>query len=471
MNPRADESVIGPLQEDIWRFWSRHRTSSVYTMPEVFHYDGVFDGQAAEFALNATIRRHEALRTVFRRTDAGVVAQVIQDGDPVPVEVVDLRGARAETRPEMLQAAIDEVSARPFDLSAGPPIRLAAIRVPEDRTWLVLVAHHIACDGESMVVVLEEFGELYRSARRGTPPELGPVAPGYGEFVRAQRADLADGDLAEEVEFWRERLAGMSGSALPGTERAAERDSAVMGTVMLPTMLPSDVSAAVRAFARRVHATPFAVLLCAMEVMIAAATGTGDVSIGTVTSVRPPRFARTVGMLTNMVVQRSPIDLSRSFAAVLADVSLDLMDAIDHQDLPFTQAIAGLREAGGGPGSGLIRTTFSAGAVGGLTLDEGSVSDLVTSPAEGLYDLSAVCEITPAHIAVDWKFALCTYSKEAAQGYCAAYQEILAALLDQPDAAMDSMGLTGIAIRSAGTGPHRFPATVPGHSPLAEDHG
>jgi len=468
MSPLTDELAIGPLQEDMWLFWSRHRTSSVYTMPEVFFYDGAFDVAAAEFALNATIQRHEALRTVFRQTDAGVV-QAVQDPDPVPVEVLDLRDSPEEARSEQLQAAIDTVSARPFDLSAGPPIRLAAIRVSADRTWLVLVVHQIACDGESMVVVLEEFGELYRSARRGTPPDLGPAAPGYGAFVREQLAALADGGLDEETEFWRERLAGMSGSTLPGTERAAERDSAVLGTVMLPTMLPSELSDAVQAFARRTSATPFAVLLCAMDVMIVAATGDGDVTLGTVTSVRPPRFARTVGMLTNMVVQRSRIDLSRSFAAVLAEVSLDLMDSIDYQDLPFTQAIAGLREAGGGLGSALIRTTFSAGAVGGLTLDEGSVSDVVTAAAEGLYDLSAVCEITPAHIAVDWKFALCTYSQEAAQGYCAAYQEILAVLLDQPEAAMDSLGLTGIAARAAATGPERTPEAVPGHSPLAEN--
>ncbi|HTJ69393.1 MAG TPA: condensation domain-containing protein [Actinospica sp.] len=464
MSPLTGRSAIGPLQEDMWLFWSRHRASSVYTMPEVFHYDGAFDVAAAQFALDATVRRHEALRTVFRETDTGVVP-VIQDPDSVPVEVLDLRDSTEEARPDLLRAAIDTVSARPFDLTAGPPIRLAAIPVSAERTWLVLVVHQIACDGESMVVVLEEFGELYRSARRGTAPDLGPDAPGYGVFVREQLTALADGGLEEEAKFWRERLAGMSGSVLPGTDQAAERNSAVSGTTMLPTTLPNELSDAVRAFARRASVTPFGVLLCAMDVMIAAATGDGDVTLGTMTSVRPPRFARTVGMLTNMVVQRSRIDLSRSFADVLGDVSLDLMDSIDYQELPFTRAVAGLRE----PGDGLIRTTFSAGAVGGLTLDGGSVSDVVTAAADGLYDLAAVCEITPAHIAVDWKFARCTYSPEAAHGYCAAYQEILAAALDRPEAAMDSLGLSGIAARAVATGPERAPEAVPSHSPRAED--
>ena len=470
MSPAPERLAIGPLQEDIWRFWNGHRTSSVYTMPEVFHYDGVFDVPAAEFALNATILRHEALRTVFRHTDAGVV-QLIQDPDPLSVEMLDLRATAETTRQQELQAAVDAVSARPFDLEAGPPIRLAAIRVREDLTWLILVVHQIACDGESMVVALEEFGELYRSARRGTPPDLPPAAPGYGDFVRGQLAALADGGLAEEAEFWQERLAGMSGSALPGTEPAAEPDSAVLGVILLPTMLPSRISAAVQDFARGAGATPFSVLLGAMDVMIAAATGDEDVTIGTVTSLRTPRFARTVGMLTNTVVQRSRIELSRSFADVLGDVSLDLMDSLDYQDLPFTRAIGDLRGPGEALDSALIRTMFYAGAVGGLSLGEGKVADVVTSPAEGLYDLSAVCEITPEHIAVDWKFARCAYSEQAAQGYRAAYEEILAVLLDQPEAAMDSLALPAIAARAVTTGPERIPERVPGHSPLAEDNG
>ncbi|HEY3477521.1 MAG TPA: condensation domain-containing protein, partial [Streptomyces sp.] len=119
MSPVPGELAIGPLQEDIWRFWDRHRTSPVYTMPEVFHYDGDFDVQAAEFAFNAMIRRHEALRTVFRETDAGVV-QVVQDPDAQPVELLDLRASAEDVRQRELQAAIDAVSVRPFDLETGP---------------------------------------------------------------------------------------------------------------------------------------------------------------------------------------------------------------------------------------------------------------------------------------------------------------------------------------------------------------
>jgi hypothetical protein len=209
---RTDTLPIGPLQEGIWLFWRLNPTSPAYNMQEIFYFDGEFDAEAAEFAYNETIRRHEALRTTFHETDFGVVQIIDCEPETVPITVVDLREVPAMLRTRRLESALDTAANQPFDLAAEPPIRLTAIPVSENRTALVLVAHHIACDGTSMVIVLHEFGELYRSTRRGTPPDLEPAPPGYGTLVKEQLAAIADGSLEEESAYWRERLAGVTGS-------------------------------------------------------------------------------------------------------------------------------------------------------------------------------------------------------------------------------------------------------------------
>lgn len=467
MDSLTDTLPIGPLQEGIWLFWRLNPTSPAYSMPEVFYFDGDFDAEAAEFAFNETIRRHEALRTTFHEADSGVVQVIDRDPEPVSVNVVDLRGLPAAVQTERLESVLDAEANLPFDLSAGPAIRLTAIPVSESRTALVLVAHHIVCDGTSMAIVLHEFGELYRSARRGTPPDLGPIAPGYGTFVKGQLAALTDGILKEESAYWRERLAGVTGSALPGADRAATRLPGALDTCVVSTTLDDGLAEAVSAYARRARSTPFSIMLCAMKVMIAAATGDGDVAVGTATSGRTPKFAGTVGMLANMVVTRSRIDISRTFAAMLEEVSLDLMDAIDHQDLPFSRMVADLHDDGLQRGADVVRTMFAAGASGGLTLGEGRLSEVAARTVEGPFDLVAICYVAPSGIALDWEYALRTYSREAARGYCAAYLEILAALLHQPDAAMDSLGLTEILARVAPS--PRSDAPSPGAmSPVAE---
>lgn len=449
MDAMTDTLPIGPLQEGIWLFWRLNPSSPAYSMPEIFRFDGDFDVKAAEFAFNEVIRRHEALRTTFHETDSGVVQVIDRDPEPVSANVVDLRGLPAAVRSERLQSALEAASNEPFDLSAEPAIRLTAIQVSESRTTLVLIAHHIVCDGLSMTVVLDEFGELYRSARRGTPPDLGPIPPGYSTFAKGQLAALANGTLREESAYWRERLAGVTGSALPGVDHTATRAPGALDTCMVSLTLDDELTEALSEHARRARSTPFAILLCAMNVMIAAVTGDGDQALGMATSGRTPEFARTVGMLANMIVVRSQIDLSHTFAATLEEVSLDLMDAIDHQDLPFSRMVAGLHATGPQPGADVVRMLFSAGATGGLKLGEGRLSEVVARTAEGPFDLVVDCDISPSGIALDWEYALRTYSHEVAQGYCAAYQEVLAALLHQPDAPIDSLGLTEILARVA----------------------
>ncbi|WP_307670626.1 condensation domain-containing protein [Streptomyces sp. V2I9] len=213
--------------------------------------------------------------------------------------------------------------------------------------------------------------------------------------------------------------------------------------------LDDTLTESLTAFARRTRSTQFSVLLAVMKVMIAAATSEGTTVLGMATSGRTPEFERTVGLLANTIVIRSEIDLTQSFAETLGEVSLDLMEAIDHQDLPFSRMIADL-DAEQQLGSDILRTVFTAGAVGSLKLGEGDLSEVFARTDQGPFDLHVACDIVDTGIALDWEYALGTYPHEVARGYAAAYQEILARLLDEPDAPMDSLGLAEVLARVPG---------------------
>jgi hypothetical protein len=163
----AQTLSIGPLQEALWVFWKLNPTSAAYNVPEVIHLQGDLDLAATRYAFDATVRRHEALRTTFRETESGVVQVVSSDPDPRPVKVVDLRGVPEAERADRLAAVLHAEANAPFDLSTGPPIRLTAIRRAGARTSLLIVVHHIVCDGTSMSRLLEDFAAFHRAARSG----------------------------------------------------------------------------------------------------------------------------------------------------------------------------------------------------------------------------------------------------------------------------------------------------------------
>jgi hypothetical protein len=128
------------------------------------------DVDALERALEALVRRHESLRTVFPAVD-GEPVQVVREAAPLVLPVADLRPLPAERREAEARRVAAAEALRPFDLEAGPLLRASLLRL-EDREWaLLFTVHHLVSDGWSRGVVVRETCELYAAGwRRGSPP-------------------------------------------------------------------------------------------------------------------------------------------------------------------------------------------------------------------------------------------------------------------------------------------------------------
>src|SRR5690606_30773300 len=137
-------------QERLWFLWKLAPGSTAYNMPVSVRLRGPLDRAALSRALDGVVARHEILRTRYVETD-GRPRQVIDP--PGPVELADGFGDALE---------------QPFDLERGPVLRAGLHRESADSHVLLLVFHHIACDGWSLPVLWEELAALYQS--RELPP-------------------------------------------------------------------------------------------------------------------------------------------------------------------------------------------------------------------------------------------------------------------------------------------------------------
>lgn len=165
-------------------------------MPIAFAVHGPFDTEAFGRALDALVARHEALRTVFRTADDGTPAQRVSAVGRVRLAVrrnVPADGADALVRAE---------AALPFDTAAGPLLRCTVYAVDDGSHRVLLVAHHLVCDGWSLGLMLDELSEGYRQEARGLtyrPAELPIQFPDYAAW---QRERAADGAFEASVEHW-----------------------------------------------------------------------------------------------------------------------------------------------------------------------------------------------------------------------------------------------------------------------------
>src|SRR5204863_9874734 len=113
--------------------------------------------------------------------------QVIRPAAPLPVPVLDLRGlAGAEQRLRVEQEASDEAAA-PSDLEHDTMLRARLLRLPEREHVLLVTMHHIASDGWSMAVLINEFSRLYAAFRLGQSNPLAPLAIQYADYAHWQR--------------------------------------------------------------------------------------------------------------------------------------------------------------------------------------------------------------------------------------------------------------------------------------------
>ncbi|NUP00946.1 MAG: amino acid adenylation domain-containing protein, partial [Nonomuraea sp.] len=160
---------ITPAQRRLW-FIDQVAPGAQYNVPILYALDGPLDAARLENAINEIVRRHPPLRTRYEEHD-GEPVPVVDPAATIPLKVVDAtpRGAEALAK----HAARD-----PFDLRNGPLLRALLLRLADDRHRLLVTVHHIAFDGWSAGVFLDELARLY--AGGSLPEPAGPYRRGQG---------------------------------------------------------------------------------------------------------------------------------------------------------------------------------------------------------------------------------------------------------------------------------------------------
>ncbi|WP_157011768.1 condensation domain-containing protein, partial [Mycobacterium celatum] len=142
-------------------------------------------------ALADVVDRHESLRTLFL-APKGIPQQVIVSLEQAEFgcDVVDATAWPVSR----LQEAIEETTRHSFELAVEIPLRIRLFAVSSDEHVLVVVVHHIAADGWSIVPFVRDLGVAYASRCAGQAPDWAPLAVQYADYTLWQRAQLGDLD-------------------------------------------------------------------------------------------------------------------------------------------------------------------------------------------------------------------------------------------------------------------------------------
>jgi amino acid adenylation domain-containing protein len=333
--PREErEPTLSFAQERLW-FLDALGAGGAYHIPVALKLAGRLELTALREALDEIVARHEVLRTIFP-APAGQPTAIVARSQSLPLPVVSIEPGEA------LRAATAEV-AESFDLAHGPLLRAKLFRLAADEHWLVLSIHHIVCDGWSITNLFSELAELYSARLSRRAARLPDLLVQYGDYALWQRRHFASEDGNAERAFWRQQLEGVP----PALEIAGDRPLPVTPSGPSATV-PLEISARlVTALVELSHdegATLFSTLLAGWQTLLHRWTGEVDFCVGTPVAGRTrPEFEPLIGLFVNTLVVRGELSGDPPFRELLQRSKETLLQAHEHQDLPFEQLVAELR--------------------------------------------------------------------------------------------------------------------------------
>ncbi|MEW5926514.1 MAG: amino acid adenylation domain-containing protein [Gemmatimonadota bacterium] len=422
-------------QQRLWFLDRMEPGTAAYNLPVALRFRGAVDAAALRLALEATVRRHEALRTVFH-TVAGEPVQAVLPPAPFPLEEADLRGLPEREREAELLRRAGEEAGRPFDLAEGPLLRASLLRLGERDFALLLAMHHIVSDGWSVGVLTGELSALYDAFARGERAQLPPLPVQYADYAAWQRTWLRGGVLAEQAAYWRDRLAGAPPVLELPLDRARPAVAGARGDAVRFT-LSAETTGAVRELARRGGGTPFMALLAAWQLLLSRYSGQEDVVVGVPVAGRTRRETEgLIGFFVNTLALRTDLSGDPAVGELLARVREGVLGAHAHQDLPFERLVEELgarRDLAHTPLFQVVLTFESEGAqlraprLGGV---EGERVEAGTGAVK--FDLTLAVADEGERLAGSLEFRADLFDAATAERMAAHLATVLAALAEDP---------------------------------------
>ncbi|CAD5923718.1 non-ribosomal peptide synthetase [Planktothrix agardhii] len=402
---RYEDIPLSWAQERLWFVNQLEGDSGAYTIDLTMRLLGNLNVKALEKAFEAIIQRHEPLRTQFKLKDNKPI-QVIASNVNFTLPVVNIQNLNnnsqnlsdaelqnfrqnqdlkqnltnfetVEQHPSQIsqrvteansepfntvrqnsikvQQLVKEAVSEPFDLANGSVLRVKLWQVGTDEYVLLLAIHHIAADGWSLGVLIDELSAYYRSFctensaaydpsfSTENSAALPPLLIQYADFAVWQRQWLTNEVLERQLSYWKQQLKEVPLlHQLPTDRPRPAIQSFRGGTEKL--QLDGELTRQLKKLSQESGSTLFMTLLAGFAVLLSRYSGQTDLVIGSpIANRNRTEIEGLIGFFVNSLVLRLDLSQEPTFEAFLSQVREVTQNAYDHQDLPFEMLVEELQ--------------------------------------------------------------------------------------------------------------------------------
>jgi Condensation domain len=434
--PRRAPDEPVPISFAQWRLWFLEQLrpgTNAWNTPVAVRLHGPLDIEALRHSLQLLVQRHTTLRTVFS-APGGRPAPELLEHPELELPVVDAAPADPAGHEATIQDFIEQEIARPFDLERDIMLRARLLRLAPEQHVFVLVAHHIACDGWSKGLLLEELSTAYAALSGGEDPVLPELPIEYADFAIWQRKWLSGGRLERLVAYWKAVLAGATPALELPADRPRPRTQAFRGAVQW-LALPAPLAQSAIALGRQERATPFMTLLAAFKALLFAYSGQEDLIVGSPAAMRShAELARLVGLFANTLVYRTNLGGQPSFRELVRRVHDTALGVYANQDLPFEKIVEVAKPPRDPSRNPVVQVNLRVeGREPELRLGELRSEPLAIDPGIARFDLAIELGATDDGFAGYLEYDIALFNEATAAGFARDFLAVLDAAVASPD--------------------------------------
>ncbi|KMN57200.1 non-ribosomal peptide synthetase [Bacillus sp. LK7] len=202
--PAEGEVKWSPVHK--WFFTQDMKEANHFNQSVMLTRTNSIDEEALRKTLKAITVHHDALRLVCKKDEEKGLLLFNRPADLADEQLYNLTILETEgdehEKERFIKRRVAELQ-RNMDLENGPLVQAGLFR-SEAEDYLFLTVHHLAVDGISWRILLEDLASAYEQAASGQEIKLPPKTMSFKTYTE-QLADYAESkQLLQQAEYWRE---------------------------------------------------------------------------------------------------------------------------------------------------------------------------------------------------------------------------------------------------------------------------
>lgn len=430
--PDLENYPLSSPQKRLYFLYALDKSSLVYNMPRIIRLKGALDKNKIEGAFRQLIERHEILRTRFVVAADEPRQQVHNE---ISFELECFKG-NADQLEDIFSAFV-----RPFDLEVDLPIRAGIVSNSEAENDYVLMVdqHHIATDGVSQSILINEFMSLYKEKPLEEPSLQ------YKDFACWQHGLADDPLFTKGAGFWKSEF----GDEIPQLNLPTDFERPVFkrsdGGNYSFSLAPKTYQS-LRALAENTGTTLYTVTLAIFNIFLAKLGNQEDIVVGTPVAGRQHgQLDSVVGMFVNTLPVRNFPEFGKSFKSFLQEVQERNLKCFEHQSYPYEELVESLllsRDTSRNPLFDVLLSYQNFERpdleISGLTMHS------VASPGRiSKFDLTLQVQEAETELHLNFEYATALFKRTTIERFAGYLRNVVEAILMNPETEIQNIDMPG----------------------------